>query len=120
MAAGLNRFTWDLLHPPATTFPGMILWGASTNGPLALAGPYQVRLNVDGKSQTAAADRQEASTAHDQRRRLKEQFDLAIRIRDKVSEANAAVIQIRRIKQDVADRLSKSPDQDLKVAARDG
>ena len=33
---------------------------------------------------------------------LKEQFDLAIRIRDKVSEANNAVIQIREMKKQVA------------------
>ena len=26
--AGLNRFTWDLRYPGATTFPGMILWSA--------------------------------------------------------------------------------------------
>ena len=30
----------------------MVLWGATTNGPLALPGTYQVRLTVDGKSQT--------------------------------------------------------------------
>ena len=28
----------------------MILWGATTNGPAALPGTYQVRLTVDGKS----------------------------------------------------------------------
>ena len=38
-------------------------------------------------------------------------------MRDKVSEANQAVIDIRRIKADVADRVSKSPDPRLKAAA---
>ena len=48
---------------------------------------------------------------------LKEQFDLAIQIRDKVSEANNAVIQIRNIKAQVADRLSKAAsDARLKTA----
>ena len=36
---------------------------------------------------------------------LREQFDLAIQIRDKVSEANNAVIQIRALKTQIADRL---------------
>jgi uncharacterized protein YciI len=39
---------------------------------------------------------------------LKEQFDLAIRIRDKVSEANNAVIQIRSLKQQIEDRATKA------------
>ncbi len=50
--AGLNRVTWNLAYPGATTFPGMILWGATTNGPAALPGTYQVRLTVDGRAQT--------------------------------------------------------------------
>jgi hypothetical protein len=48
---------------------------------------------------------------------LKEQFDLAIQIRDKVSEANNAVLQIRGVKSQVADRLSKAAsDAKLKAA----
>ncbi len=47
---------------------------------------------------------------------LQAQFDLAIRIRDKVSEANQAVIDIRRIKDDVAERLGRSADARLTTA----
>jgi len=47
---------------------------------------------------------------------LQEQFALSMEIRDKVSEANNAVIRIRNIKRDVADRLAKSPDAKLKDA----
>ena len=47
-----TRRSWDLRYAPATTFPGMILWGATTNGPLAVPGTYQVRLTVDGKTLT--------------------------------------------------------------------
>src|SRR5262249_6132042 len=52
MAAGLNRANWNLDYASAVTFPGMILWGATTNGPTALPGVYQVRMTVDGKTQT--------------------------------------------------------------------
>ncbi|HEY5060926.1 MAG TPA: glycosyl hydrolase, partial [Gemmatimonadaceae bacterium] len=48
--AGLNSFQWDQRYAPATTFPGMILWGGTTNGPPAPPGTYSVRLTVDGKS----------------------------------------------------------------------
>ncbi len=37
------------------------------------------------------------------------QWDLASRIRDKVNEANLAVIKIRRIKTDVAERIKDAP-----------
>src|SRR5690606_9144559 len=47
---------------------------------------------------------------------LEEQFDLAIRIRDKASEANNAVIEIRKIKEEVASRTEKSSDAGLKAA----
>ncbi len=109
--------TWGLDYPGAVTFPGMVLWGASTNGPLAVPGKYQVRLTVDGKPQTqpliVRRHPQRSATDAD----LKEQFDLGIRIRDKVSEANRAVIRIREIKQQVAETLKKSTDAQLKAAA---
>ena len=117
MAPGLNRVAWNLQYPGATTFPGMILWGATTSGPIAVPGSYQVRLTVDGRAQTQPlvvkkhplyTDITEAD--------LREQFDLAIRIRDKVSEANNAVIQIRSVKEQVAARVEKSSDARLKEA----
>ena len=99
---GCSGFTWDLQYAPASSFPGMILWGGSVNGPAALPGAYQVRLTVDGRAQTqplAVKKHPLHTDATDAD--LKEQFDLAMQIRDKVSEANNAVIQIRKIKEQV-------------------
>ena len=117
VAPGLNRVNWGLDYPGAVTFPGMILWGATTNGPAAPPGKYQVRLTVDGRSQTQplVVKRHPLRSATDAD--LKEQFDLSIRIRDKVSEANRAVIRIREIKQQVAETLKKSSDSQVKAAA---
>jgi photosystem II stability/assembly factor-like uncharacterized protein len=118
MTAGLNRASWDLRYPGATTFPGMILWGASTNGPLAAPGMYQVRLTVDGQVQTQPLEvRRHPLYADVSDADLKEQFAFGIRIRDKVTEANNAVIQIRAIKTAVADRLTKSSDPAVRSAA---
>ena len=115
--AGLSSFTWDQRYTPAKTFPGMILWGGNTNGPAAPPGKYTVRLTADGKSvtQPLIVKRNPFHEATDAD--LQAQFALAIQLRDKVSEANSAVIQIRTIKQQVADRLTKSPDAELKIAA---
>jgi photosystem II stability/assembly factor-like uncharacterized protein len=117
MAAGLNRANWNLDYPGVVTFPNMILWGATTTGPMALPGAYQVRLTVDGKSQTQPLVIRKHPLRNTLETDLKEQFDLALKIRDKASEANNAVIRIRKIKDDVKDRLAKSQDPQLKAAA---
>lgn len=116
LAAGVNRVNWNLTYPGATTFPEMILWGASTNGPAALPGRYQVRLTVDGQvlTQPLVVRRHPLRSATNAD--LEEQFDLGIRIRDKVSEANKAVIQIRKIKEEIAERTKESSDAALKAA----
>ena len=116
MAAGLNRAAWNLDYPGVVTFPGMILWGASTNGPQALPGTYQVKLTVDGKSQTQPLVVKKHPVRNTADPDLQQQFTLALQIRDKASEANTAVIRIRKIKDEVKDRLTKSQDPQLKAA----
>ncbi|HET9368699.1 MAG TPA: hypothetical protein VFO19_00565, partial [Vicinamibacterales bacterium] len=114
---GLNQIVWNLRYPSATSFPNMILWGGNVTGPAAPPGTYQVRLTANGRTQTQPFQVRrhplfkDVTDAH-----LKAQFDLAIRIRDKVSEANNAVINIRRIKSEVDERLGKSQDARLKAA----
>jgi photosystem II stability/assembly factor-like uncharacterized protein len=112
---GLNTFTWDGAHTPAVTFPGMILWGGSTNGPPAAPGRYQVRLTADGKtvSQPLVVRRNPWRAASDAD--LIAQQTLALQLRDKLSEANASIVQIRDVKTQVTDRLTKSNDEKLKT-----
>ena len=117
MAAGVQRFSWDLQYAPVAQFPGMVFWGATTNGPLALPGTYQARLTVDGQTftQPIVVKKHPLSAVSDED--LRAQFELASRIRDKVNEANDAVAQIRRIKQQLADRVQKSNSADVKAIA---
>src|SRR5205823_3082966 len=98
---GVNRLVWDLRYAPATSFPGMILWGASVLGPQAPPGRYTVRLTVDGREQTRPVVVKRNPMFTDVTDAdLRAQFALAIRIRDKVSEANNAVIQSRTVKRE--------------------
>jgi photosystem II stability/assembly factor-like uncharacterized protein len=111
MAAGVNRYTWDLNSTGVVTFPGMILWGATQSGPAVLPGNYEVRLTIDGTTlrQPFAVLKHPLRPVSDAD--LQFQFDLASRIRDKVNEANNAVIRIRRIKTDIADRIKDAPSE---------
>ena len=109
-ATGLNRFSWDLRYPGSTVFDCMILWGGSAEqGPVVPPGRYQVRVTAGGvrESQPFVVrmdPRLEGVTAAD----LREQFDLALKIRDRVSAANAAVLRIRRLRSGIADRVAKA------------
>jgi photosystem II stability/assembly factor-like uncharacterized protein len=109
MTAGVNRYTWDLNSTGVVSFPGMILWGATQSGPTVVPGSYTVRLTADGvtQSQSFAVLKHPLRPVSDAD--LQFQWDLASRIRDKVNEANRAVIRIRRIKTDIADRIKDAP-----------
>jgi len=111
MAAGVNRYTWDLNSTGVVTFPGMILWGATQSGPAVLPGGYEVRLTVDGTTlrQPFAVLKHPLRQVSDAD--LQFQFTLASRIRDKVNEANNAVIRIRRIKTEIAERIKDAPSE---------
>ena len=109
VAAGLHRVTWDLRYPGATEFPGLIMWAASSRGPMAPPGAYQVRVTADGQTATQRfAIRREPHVLKDvSDQDLQEQFDLAMKVRDKASQANEAVLLIRGIKQQIVDRRGR-------------
>jgi hypothetical protein len=115
-AIGLNHFTWDLRYPGATTFDCLILWGGSAEqGPLAVPGRYQVRVTAEGVSETQPLvlrmdPRLNGVTVAD----LREQFDLATRIRDQVSAADSAVLRIRRLRSGIAARVAASSSPDVR------
>ena len=76
-----------------------------------------MRLTVDGREQTKPLVVRRNPTFKDVTDAdLRAQFALAIKIRDKVSEANDAVVQIRGIKREAADRMAKNAGAGLKVA----
>ena len=49
LSAGLNRFIWDMRYPSVSSIPGL---PPVVINPIARPGTYQVRLTVDGESQT--------------------------------------------------------------------
>ena len=113
VTAGSHLFTWNLRYPGYTDFEGRIFWAAGNSGPSAVPGRYQVRLTVGDVVQT-----QEFEITIDPRiadqvtvAQLQERFDFALRIRDRVSDANEAVSWIRNIKAAIDERLEKTTDR---------
>jgi photosystem II stability/assembly factor-like uncharacterized protein len=108
-SAGTNRFTWDLRHPGPTTFPGMIMWAAGSNGPRVLPGRYTVRLSIDDRA-VATQDfefRLDAGKPHVTLEDVRAQHELAMRVRDATSAANEGVITIRDVYEQIDDRIDK-------------
>jgi photosystem II stability/assembly factor-like uncharacterized protein len=117
--AGLNRYTWDMRYPGARDFPGLVMWAGSVRGPEAPPGSYQVRLTAAGASSTQPfAIRRNGAVPGVTDADLQEQFALAREINGKVSAANAAVVRIRELKTQIADRTGKSSDGALKAAGQ--
>ena len=109
--AGLNRFVWDMRYAEAVRFPGMILWAGETRGPRITPGNYQVRLTVDGKTLTETftvkADPRLTTSPAD----YVKQLDLALKIRDKLTETHNAISKIRDVRKQVDDLLKRMKDQ---------
>ena len=115
--AGWNRFRWDLRTDPAATFPGMILWGVRTMAPVVPPGEYTVRLRVGGAlaSRDLVVKRNpwvEGVTDED----LVAQYEFGMRIRDQVDRANRAVIEIRRVETELAERVEAADDDETLMA----
>lgn len=109
--AGLNRVTWDLRAQGVESFPGMILWGAGTAGPAVPPGRYTVRLTADSRTLSVPVTVSRnpwvpGVTDAD----LRAQYAFSRRVRDKATEANKAIIDIRRVKAQLTNRLTKAPD----------
>ena len=103
MKKGANRFAWDMRYPGAETFPGMIIWGGGTGGPLAVSGEYLAELAVGDTTRSVTfkvmKDPRSAATQES----LQEQFEFLVQIRDKLTETHLAVRDIRDIKKQLAD-----------------
>jgi photosystem II stability/assembly factor-like uncharacterized protein len=98
--AGLNRFVWDLRYENANRIPGYYLWeyNSGARGPFVVPGKYQVRLTVDGQSQTAPLEvkldpRVSISSAD-----LEKQFNLLMQIREQLNRVYVAVNQIEDVR----------------------
>lgn len=98
---GLNQFVWDLRYPDATSFPGMILWAGSVRGPLIVPGTYEVRLTANAKTQTQKFEVRKDPRVDTTAPQYLAQLELELQIRDKLTQTNEAVIQIRDIRKQI-------------------
>ena len=113
--SGLNRFIWNMRYPDATSVPGAILWSGGVEGPVVVPGMYQVKLELDGKSWTQPFEIKKDPRLATTPAEFKEQLDLLLKVRDKLTELDVAVNTIREIRQQTDEfvkKLGKLPAKD--------
>ena len=109
--AGINRFVWDFRYADATRFPGMILWAGETRGPRAVPGTYQVKLTVGGNTMTQSFEVKKDPRVETTQEDFAKQFDLLMKIRDKLTETHEAILKIRDLRKQIDDVTSRMKDQ---------
>ncbi len=115
--AGLNQFEWNLRYAGATDVEGIEGAWERPEGPLALPGDYRAELVVDGRVsaqriQLLADPRVETSRAD-----LEAQLDMLLQIRERLSQNNALINQLLRLKRQVEAWAARSDDERLRAAA---
>ena len=117
--AGLNRFVWDMRYEGTSRVPDYHLWEYKNGrlGPLALPGRYQVRLTVDGRSQTVPLEVKLDLRLSVEQADLQKQFDLRLQIRDELSRVYDAVNQIQDVRAQLGGLQKRLPENKPVVTA---
>jgi photosystem II stability/assembly factor-like uncharacterized protein len=109
---GPNQFVWNMIYDGAQSFPGMILWWASLQGPRAIPGNYKVSLNVNGQTIsspfTILADPRSESTLAD----MKKQFEFVKDINKTMDDTHKTIKKIRSINEKLAAFQEQYKDND--------
>jgi hypothetical protein len=121
-SAGAHRFIWDMTYPGATQVEGgdasARRGGSMSQGPRAVPGTYEARLDAPAGSQTVSfeivKDPRMATTPEE----YQAQFELLIEIRNTLSDVNEGVNRIRAARGRL-EPFSESDDEDLAASASD-
>ena len=115
---GLNTMNWDMRYPGASTFPGMILWWATTNGPKVVPGEYKVELSVNGESQETNFQLLKDPRSSASQSELEEQFAFLNSVKKKLSETNEAISKIRKARKQINEVMAKVEDENVKATGK--
>ena len=94
--SGGNRLIWDMRYPGFTSFEGMVLYSSPNVGPKAVPGSYKVKMyynnEIIDQDFVIVKDPRVSNTLDD----YNKQFNFLIDVRNEVSRANQAIIDIRK------------------------
>ena len=117
-AAGMNTFQWPMTYPLGVKMVDTE-FHTRPGGPLAKPGTYQATLRVGDWSMTQSFQLVKDPRVTTSDADLAEQFDLQIKIRDKLSEIATGVNTIRSLKRQLGDWTERLADDDSAAATTD-
>lgn len=115
LSRGMNKFNWNLRYSPARRFDGMVLWAADMSGPMAIPGDYRVELNYNDTIQSRAFTIRKDPRSPATPESYKQYHDFASEVRDKITEAHQAIIDIRDIRAQLSNYKTRISDDSLKT-----
>ncbi len=105
---GMNRYAWNFREAEPIVVPGMyVLELANGGGPLVPPGKYEVRLRANAMDYTAPLEIKPDPRVRISQMDFEKQYELALKIRDRISEIHDAVNAIRA-QHDVLEVLRKA------------
>lgn len=106
---GLNRFEWDMRYPSAEPIPGdSIIFGGSTRGPRAVPGTYTVRLKTGDEMLSSEFEIRKDPRLSNSREDYQKQFDLLLKLRDRLSEIHRTVKEIFQLDDQIQQTLRRA------------
>ena len=94
---GINRFAWNGRYPSPKQFEALVLWNSDPAGPKVVPGQYQAVFSFAGIEQKQSfelkADPRASVSAGD----FLAQFELALRVSDKLTALHISVDQLTRL-----------------------
>lgn len=105
---GMNQFIWDMNYAPAKKVDSMILWNDNVPGPKAIPGNYFIRVIANNKD----SSEREAIIKADPNFKVTpqeyaDQFNFLISVRDKFSEIQKSIINIRSLRKQINDFMAR-------------
>ncbi len=105
---GMNTMSWDMRYPDAEKIDGIIMWNDGLSGPIAAPGKHVVKLVLGNDSMMHSFLLRKPGNVSATDGDLKEQFNLAIKIRDKISEVHKALGNIRSVRNQLNAAVEKA------------
>ena len=118
----MNRFVWNLRYPGPYVTKGV---DEGRSRPIrgyrgeisAVPGTYKVRLTVGKWSHTECLEVKKDPRLETTQAELQEQFDLLVKVRDKITETQKSVTKIMSVREQINNKAKRAAKPDLKQLA---
>lgn len=104
---GINQFFWNMLYPAAEKIEGQIIWHGNVPGPKAAPGNYYYKIKTDKDSAEGNFLIKANPVYNLTQQEYEDQFIFLITIRDKFTDIQKAIKNIRDVRKQINDFTEK-------------